>query len=196
MRTRLMMLTTAVFATVLAASAAVVPAQATNAADAAFCRAHRATIVGTNGDDNLVGTSGRDVIVGLGGKDTINGLGGDDWLCGGNGNDAINGGRGDDHAYGEAHFDTLVWSRGDDVIDGGYSKFQNLDKLIDTAAPQAIAMDLRTGSTRVGRHQHDTVTNMEWIELSRFDDVFDGTAADETVFAGRGDDKISTSRRP
>lgn len=40
------------------------------------CKGQDATIVGTDGNDNLVGTSNRDVIVGLGSNDHISGLGG------------------------------------------------------------------------------------------------------------------------
>ncbi|HEY1248006.1 MAG TPA: hypothetical protein VGE97_03360, partial [Nitrososphaera sp.] len=55
-----------------------------------------ATIVGTQGDDNLVGTPNRDIIAGLGGNDRIDGLGGNDEICGNDGNDVIYGGAGND----------------------------------------------------------------------------------------------------
>jgi Ca2+-binding RTX toxin-like protein len=60
------------------------------------CHGHRATIVGTGGEDRLVGTSGPDVIVGLRGDDKIHGRGGDDWICGGAGSDDPDGGGGTD----------------------------------------------------------------------------------------------------
>jgi Ca2+-binding RTX toxin-like protein len=193
MRTRVIRSTQAVLATAcLAAATAFVAGPADASSARPSCHGHRATIVGTNGDDKLVGTRGPDVIVGGGGKDVIDGLGGNDWLCGGNGNDTIDGGRGDDHEYGQAHYDILSWSPGDDVIDGGHSQFQDLDRLLYNKAPHAVAMDLRRGTVEVGHHEHDTVTNVEWVELSRFDDTFRGTAVGETVFAGRGDDVIAT----
>ena len=73
------------------------------------CNGLRATIVGTEGADNIVGTNGRDVIHGLGGSDRIDGLGGDDLICGGTGRDVIKGGSGND---------TLEGNRGDDILRG------------------------------------------------------------------------------
>ena len=60
------------------------------------CEGETATIVGTNGNDDIVGTSGNDVIVALGGDDSIRALGGNDLVCGGAGNDAMSGGAGND----------------------------------------------------------------------------------------------------
>ncbi len=57
------------FATVSPASAA-----------AYTCHGYTATIVGTNGSNEINGTSGRDVIVGLGGNDEIDGGSGNDWI--------------------------------------------------------------------------------------------------------------------
>src|SRR5688500_16896443 len=53
------------------------------------CFGEEATIVGTNGPDNLEGTAGNDVIVGGGGDDVINGNGGDDRICGNDGGDEL-----------------------------------------------------------------------------------------------------------
>ncbi len=66
-----------------------IPSQAAQAATPT-CLGHKATIVGTSGNDRIIGTSGRDVIVGRGGDDLILGLGGDDIICGNGGHDVIN----------------------------------------------------------------------------------------------------------
>jgi uncharacterized delta-60 repeat protein len=60
------------------------------------CLGHKATIVGTNGADELTGTKHRDVIAALGGKDKVRGLAGPDVICGGRGQDALLGGPGHD----------------------------------------------------------------------------------------------------
>jgi len=60
------------------------------------CLKHKATIVGTNGPDEITGTPRRDVIASLGGKDTVRGLSGADLICGGKGRDKIFGGAGRD----------------------------------------------------------------------------------------------------
>jgi Ca2+-binding RTX toxin-like protein len=79
----------------------------------------KATIAGTEGNDNLRGTAGRDVIAGLGGKDTILGLGGNDLICGGNGRDTLLGGAGNDQLRGERGKDTLKGGKGKDKLKGG-----------------------------------------------------------------------------
>lgn len=89
------------------------------AAQGARCEGHVATIVGTNGPDEIIGTNGPDVIAGLGGRDVIRGLGGDDIICGDGGRDKIFGGPGDDLIYGGRGPDRLKGNRGRDAIFGG-----------------------------------------------------------------------------
>jgi hypothetical protein len=60
------------------------------------CLGHRATIVGTNGADEITGTPHRDVIAALGGRDKVRALGGPDLICGGKGKDELLGGPGRD----------------------------------------------------------------------------------------------------
>src|SRR5688572_27928976 len=72
-----------------------------------LCFGEPATIVGTDGDDDLTGTSGRDVIVGLGGDDDIWGAYGDDLLCGNGGEDDIWGGQDNDSLDGGEDWDGL-----------------------------------------------------------------------------------------
>ena len=86
---------------------------------AQFCHGHRATIVGTPGDDDVAGTPHRDVIVGLGGKDRIHGRGGDDILCGNGSRDRLYGGSGDDLLDGGTSDDRLYGGAGDDHVFGG-----------------------------------------------------------------------------
>jgi uncharacterized repeat protein (TIGR01451 family) len=102
-----------------------------------ICGGRRATVIGTDGDDNLPGTDGNDVIAALGGNDTvaasggndfvcgsagndtIKGKGGDDSLRGGGGDDAMKGGGGADTVKGKGGNDDLVGGRGPDVLRGG-----------------------------------------------------------------------------
>ena len=60
------------------------------------CLGRKATIVGTQGRDELTGTPRRDVIAALGGKDKVRALGGADLICGGKGRDTLFGGPGRD----------------------------------------------------------------------------------------------------
>jgi RTX calcium-binding nonapeptide repeat (4 copies) len=94
------------------------------------CNGKPATIVGTDGSDDLGGTQGPDVIVGLGGNDFTNGRHGNDVICGGDGADYIDGGLGEDRLLGQAGRDALSGHKGKDRCEGG--------KGIDyTAAPDS-----------------------------------------------------------
>ena len=103
---------TAMFATVLATQA---PA---SGQDVPTCNGLEATIIGTEGRDNLRGTPGDDVIVGLGGPDRIVGLGGNDTICGGEGRDRIRGNNGKDTIFGEGGRDRIHGGGGADTIRG------------------------------------------------------------------------------
>jgi 4-amino-4-deoxy-L-arabinose transferase-like glycosyltransferase len=85
----------------------------------ASCLGREATIVGTEGNDQVEGTAAADVIVTLGGDDVIDGGGGDDLICAGGGNDQIYGGDGDDSLEGEDGDDRLFAGPGRDVVSGG-----------------------------------------------------------------------------
>ena len=115
----------------LAAALATAPLFAVAAAEAQespTCGGRTATIVGTEGPDELDGTDGADVIVGLGGADIINGFDGNDLICAGRGADIVDGGPGRDRIWGNAGADELSGSGGrdrlfgqggDDVLHGG-----------------------------------------------------------------------------
>jgi hypothetical protein len=86
------------------------------------CNGKPATILGTDGSDDLDGTQGPDVIVGLGGNDFTNGRGGNDVICGGDGADYIDGGHGEDTLLGQAGRDALIGGDGKDRCEGGKGK--------------------------------------------------------------------------
>jgi Ca2+-binding RTX toxin-like protein len=83
------------------------------------CEGLDATIVGTQGNDDIRGTRGPDVINALGGDDTIRGRGGDDIICGGAGDDVIYGKGDHDSLFGQAGDDTLLAAGGSDFLVGG-----------------------------------------------------------------------------
>jgi Ca2+-binding RTX toxin-like protein len=116
-------LTSALCAALLPLAATVVVSTALPAQAGAepICDGHPATIVGTNGDDELVGTPGDDVIMGLGGADTIQALGGNDVVCGGLGRDDLRGGSGDDLLLGGYRASILSGGAGDDTLYGWFA---------------------------------------------------------------------------
>jgi len=83
------------------------------------CGGLAATIVGTDGPDEIHGTDGPDVIVGLGGKDVIYGHKGKDVICGGGNADVIRGGKGADVIFGQGGHDVARGNGNDDTIYGG-----------------------------------------------------------------------------
>jgi pimeloyl-ACP methyl ester carboxylesterase len=83
------------------------------------CDGLPATIVGTEGPDNLRGTAGDDVVALLGGDDEFDGVGGNDVICGDGGNDLLIGGQGDDRILGGDGDDDLRGATGNDQLLGG-----------------------------------------------------------------------------
>jgi Ca2+-binding RTX toxin-like protein len=83
------------------------------------CAGLRATMVGSDGPDNIIGTPGSDVIVALAGTDVIHGLGGNDTVCSGSGNDRIWGGSGNDGIWGGSGSDRIKGRSGNDQLRGG-----------------------------------------------------------------------------
>ena len=86
------------------------------------CKGIAATIVGTEGADQITGTPGADVIVGLDGNDKISGLAGNDVICGARGNDTLKGGAGNDQLSGQKGNDKLSGKAGNDTLKGGPGK--------------------------------------------------------------------------
>jgi len=86
------------------------------------CQGKTATIVGSNGPDQLRGTQQADVFVALGGSDTVVGRRGNDIVCAGGGKDTVGGGAGRDAINGENGADLLRGGKGADTIRGGKGK--------------------------------------------------------------------------
>jgi RTX calcium-binding nonapeptide repeat (4 copies) len=83
------------------------------------CKGVAATIVGTDGSDQLPGTAGADVISALGGNDNVTALGANDVVCGDLGKDTLKGGKGQDTLLGQKGKDTLKGGGGKDFCNGG-----------------------------------------------------------------------------
>jgi Ca2+-binding RTX toxin-like protein len=180
---------------VLATVAAVTLPQIASAA-APKCFGKKATIVGTAKADQIKGTAKADVIVGGGGGDVVKGLGGGDWICGGNGSDTLIGGDKGDALLGEAGNDALNGGGGNDGFFGGAGndKFNGGAGIDDLAtyffAPSGVQADLATG-TATGGEGTDTLTGIEDLEGSRFDDTLTGDANWNFFFPLGGNDIVN-----
>jgi Ca2+-binding RTX toxin-like protein len=182
-----------VFFVVLATVAAFTLPQMASAA-APKCFGKKATIVGTAKADHIKGTAKADVIVGLAGNDVIKGLGGSDRICGGKGSDKLIGGDRVDALVGEAGNDTLSGGGGNDGLFGGAANdtFNGGAGIDDLAsyffAPSGVQADLAAG-TATGEGT-DTLTGIEDLEGSRFDDTLTGDPNWNFFYPGGGNDTV------
>ena len=133
---------------------------------------------GTTGNDVITGSARGDAIDGLAGDDEINGLGGNDRLFGGAGNDALNGGAG---------MDILEGGAGADDLDGGAGE----DTASYAGSNAAVSIDLNNPITASGGHATgDTLTSIEHLVGSDFDDSLTGGSGNNTLRGGSGNDDI------
>ncbi len=144
-------------------------------------------------NDNLTGDGTANTIYGMNGDDEINGDGGADTLYGGDGVDTIRGGDGADTMYGDAGNDVLIGGAGNDTMDGGAGSQDAADYSASTAFITAN-LSLATNNISDGLGGTDTVTNIEKIIGSAYNDIFtdagtinnifDGGAGNDTFYAG------------
>jgi Ca2+-binding RTX toxin-like protein len=123
-------------------------------------------VVGSSFDDNLTGDAQGNQLVGSGGDDILSGLAGDDNLIGGTGDDSLTGGS------------------GADVLDGGIG----LDIASYTTSASAVTVGLDGSVGSGGDAAGDTLTNIETLTGSAFDDILRGSITAESLRGGGGND--------
>ncbi|MGD9785560.1 MAG: calcium-binding protein [Hyphomicrobiaceae bacterium] len=159
-------------------------------------------IWGNSGNDRLVGGDGDDQISGGSGDDVIGGGKGNDEIAGNSGDDVIRGGAGDDHIEGNSGNDTISDGAGNDTVDAGsgddvmfagagndtYVGGSGFDTLDFSGARRGITLDLsKHTATGMG---NDTLTSIESVIGSSFDDVMKGDKRDNVLVGGDGDDVL------
>jgi Ca2+-binding RTX toxin-like protein len=123
-------------------------------------------LVGSSLDDSLTGDAQANQLVGAAGDDIMFGAAGDDALLGGAGDDILNGGA------------------GADSLDGGVG----LDRVTYASSTGGVSVGL-DGSVGSGfEATGDTLSNIEILEGSAFDDILRGNVASETLRGGFGND--------
>jgi Ca2+-binding RTX toxin-like protein len=176
-------------------------------------------VLGGSGNNVLRGGAGNDTLIALSGNDQLFGEGGDDTIYAGSGNDLVDGGAGNDTALGEAGDDTILGGDGDDSLDGGdgidalgggagndllvggagadgLDGGAGIDTADYSASPSNVIVDLRPATTTglgtgLGGHaQGDTLTNIENVVGSAFDDGLIGSAGNNRLDGGDGNDQI------
>ncbi|GAA0653572.1 lamin tail domain-containing protein [Brevundimonas lenta] len=109
---------------------------------------------------------------------TIDGVDNDDILVGTAGDDALFGGNGDDALQGGA---------GNDSIDGG----DGVDRVTYSMATSGVTVGLNNGvASNDGSGGSDTLTNIENVSGSSFNDLLIGSAGDNTLTGGDGADVL------
>jgi Ca2+-binding RTX toxin-like protein len=149
------------------------------------CFGAPATIVGTEGSDNITGTAGPDVIVSLGGVDLIASGAGDDRVCAGPGNDVALLEEGNDSWDGGDGVDNVDGGPGDDMLVGGAGE---ADGVTHITARGPVSVNLATGvATGAGR---DTLSQIESASGSDFDDTLVGNAGINVLNGSAGRDRL------
>ncbi len=110
-------------------------------------------------------------------NNTLNGTAFADVLGGLGGNDVLNGGDGDD---------VLSGGTGDDAINGG----NGVDVADYSLAAASVAVDLTAGRASGGAG-NDTLTAIEEVRGSRFNDALTGSAGDDILRGGGGVDVLN-----
>lgn len=173
----------------------------------ATCAGVPATIVGTNGDDELTGTAGDDVIAALDGADTIDSGAGNDVVCGDAGSDDLTGGSGNDRLYGgtnglvplfesepEPRGDTLVPGPGDDLVDVGVNTvlradgWNSPDTIDYSASATGVTIDL-VGGVATGEGSDTVVVAQPQPEIGYVIELFGSTHSDH-VLGTEGSDQL------
>ena len=169
-------------------------------------------LVGDAADNVLAGGAGDDVLAGGGGADTLDGGAGRDVADYGastaavtvdlstgigRGGDAegdrltgiedLRGSAGDDVLTGDASDNRLSGGAGADMLIGGAGN--DTADYATSASGVTVALDGTTG--RGGDAQGDTLSGIETLVGSAFDDVLGGDSGANTLSGGAGDDRLS-----
>ncbi|MEN5238329.1 MULTISPECIES: retention module-containing protein [Pseudomonas] len=126
----------------------------------------------------LEGTGGDDVLLAGAGDNTLNGGAGNDVLVAGAGNDSLYGGDGND---------LLIAGPGNDLLDGG----QGIDTVSFAKAAAGVVVDLgNLGAQNTGGAGVDTLTSIENLIGSDYNDTLIGNGGDNVLNGGAGNDVL------
>jgi Ca2+-binding RTX toxin-like protein len=123
------------------------------------------------------------------GDDIVRGLGGNDLLSGGRGNDVLYGGDGGDTVSGDTGNDKLIGGAGADNLDGGAGT--DTANYADSTAGVTVFLEAtRQGQNAGGDALGDTLTGIENLVGSAFDDRLTGDADVNVLQGGDGSDTL------
>ena len=120
-------------------------------------------------DDGLAGDGAANQLSGAAGNDTLSGAGGADTLLGGAGDDVLTGGEGGDVLHGGAGWDRASYA----------------------TASAAVTVDMANGGANTGAAVGDSLTEIEAVLGSAYDDTLAGNAAANWLEGGDGSDVLA-----
>ena len=153
-------------------------------------------VIGTAFDDTLVGDGSANQLFGTGGRDTLDGGDGNDLLDGGEDDDALTGGLGDDRLRGGPGNDRLWGNAGNDTLDGGagadvLAGGAGLDTADYSESRAAVRIDLAAGTASGGSAAGDTLSSIENVIGSAYNDTLTGTSAGSELSGQAGNDLLT-----
>ncbi len=140
-----------------------------------------------SGIDGLIGSASNDTLIGFDGQGTTPGDLYTNVIYGGAGNDYIDGRGGDDSLYGGSGNDTIIGGSGADLIDGG----SGTDMADYSGSGAGVTVNLATGTGLGGDAQGDTLTGIEQVRGSAYNDSLTGTAGNDSLYGGAGNDTLA-----
>jgi Ca2+-binding RTX toxin-like protein len=157
------------------------------------------TLDAGEGDDRLMPDLGNDLVAGGPGSDTVDMSASSaalrvDLSAGtatGQGSDTLSGiegvftGSGNDTLIGDGNDNRFQPGAGDDQVSGG----DGIDTLYLDNASSAVTVNLATGRT-TGGAGNDTLSGIETVVASSFNDTLTGSAQADQLVGGKGDDSI------
>ena len=153
---------------------------------------HDDRLSGDNKANTLMGLGGNDMLYGDNGKDTLNGGAGDDELDGGDGDDSLTGGPGADELTGGDGDDTAYYSISAAGVTVRLHAFKSMggDAEGDTFGDTVIYpwTDMDEDDNPVEREA--TLPDIINLSGSAHDDILAGDHRANTIWGGRGDDKL------
>jgi Ca2+-binding RTX toxin-like protein len=144
-------------------------------------------VSGNDGDDMIIAGSGQIVADGGDGNDTITGGGSSDFIQGSWGNDTLSGGGSNDYLEGGSEDDILAGGSGADTLDGG----SEIDTADYSASASAVTLDLATNVNTGGDAAGDSLSNIENLTGSAYNDTLTGDAGANVLSGGAGNDALS-----
>jgi Ca2+-binding RTX toxin-like protein len=125
-------------------------------------------------------------VIGSNSNDWISGDGAGNWLYGWDGNDELHGRGGADHLLGLDDNDLLDGGEGADFLDGG----NGIDTADYGSAPSAVNVSLESGKGYWGDSAGDTLTLIENLTGSAYDDTLVGDSNANVLKGGKGADYL------